>query len=296
MLAFILRGARAGMRLVSRTAAGRGAGPPAPRARPDCPGPTFAVFLLLYLINKAAVLSCWWAVGTSLGGGTGGLEGPLWGEAQALSTTRTPETSLSPRPAPWPWGCRCLVSQAPLSFLPSSHFSLPLKSQRGSRPALGMPQTSLVRARMPGPVTCACVMRGALPLSPERRLTVPPRTSPAGFLSQSSIPGLGEPWLTLTEGWGPALAPCHGGGPSNLEREGWRKCSLSWTWTWPGAGGQFEGAAPLGRPRRLLRGQPLPAHFLCACPHLPLKWGFPWRPTSCHRAENVCPLRAWSEV
>lgn len=137
---------------------------------------------------------------------------------------------------------------------------------------------------------------GALPLSPERRLTVPPRTSPAGFLSQSSIPGLGEPWLTLTEGWGPALAPCHGGGPSNLEREGWRKCSLSWTWTWPGAGGQFEGAAPLGRPRRLLRGQPLPAHFLCACPHLLLKWGFPWRPTSCHHAENVCPLRAWSEV
>lgn len=91
------------MRLVSRTAAGRGAGPPAPRARPDCPGPTFAVFLLLYLINKAAVLSCWWAVGTSLGGGTGGLEGPLWGEAQALSTTRTPETSLPP-PHPPPRG------------------------------------------------------------------------------------------------------------------------------------------------------------------------------------------------
>lgn len=112
------------MRLVSRTAAGRGAGPPAPRARPDCPGPTFAVFLLLYLINKAAVLSCWWAVGTSLGGGTGGLEGPLWGEAQALSTTRTPETSLSPRPGPVALGL-------PMSCLPgSSVFStiLPLFS------------------------------------------------------------------------------------------------------------------------------------------------------------------------
>lgn len=56
---------------------GGGAGSPAPRARLDCPGLTFAVFLLLCLINKAAVLSCWWAGGTSLGGETGGLEGPL---------------------------------------------------------------------------------------------------------------------------------------------------------------------------------------------------------------------------
>lgn len=32
---------------------------PDPLAGLDCPGPTFAVFLLLCLINKAAVLSCW---------------------------------------------------------------------------------------------------------------------------------------------------------------------------------------------------------------------------------------------
>lgn len=179
-----------------------------------------------------------------------------------------------PAPARWPWGCRCLVSQAPLSFLPSSHFSLPLKSQRGSRPALGMPQTSLVRARMPGPGTCACVMRGALPLSPERRLTVPPRTSPAGFLSQSSIPGLGEPWLTLTEGWGP-LQP-GAGGVEKVQPVVGMDMAGSWRTVRGGspAGASQEAAKGSAAPRTLpVRLSPSPdevgislaAHFLSSC-------------------------------
>lgn len=225
-----------------------------------------------------------WAGGTPLGRSSG------------PSTTRTPETSLSPRPGPVALGL-------PMSCLPgSSVFSTIL-------PLFSSPQVPM---RLPP-------SSGDAPDEPRESQNARPsdlRLCDAGRTSSESgaaphCPSQDEScrvsqpvidprsWGALAHtyrGWGPALAPCHGGGPSNLEREGWRKCSLSWAWTRPGAGGQFEGAAPLGRPRRLLRGQPLPAHFLCACPHLLLKWGFPWRPTSCHRAENVCPLRAWSEV
>lgn len=67
-------------------------GPSKPLAKPNCPGPTFAVFLLLYLVNKTAVLSPQPFQGPPE---QVGLEGPLWGEAQVLSTTGTLDT-LSP--------------------------------------------------------------------------------------------------------------------------------------------------------------------------------------------------------
>lgn len=177
---------RAGMRLGCSTARGEMLGSPvwAPGSRAlgqaGLSGPTSAVFLLLCLVNKAAALSPRPLQGPPE---KVGLEGPLWEEVLALSTTGSLETFLSPSWGPW---LSCLGPASPGSSVFSTN-----------PPTLPLPQVLPVLLPSSG---------GTLPsdLHPsamlDSLLELQSGTSPsprgvgsAGPLSQAAIPGLEGP-------------------------------------------------------------------------------------------------------
>lgn len=157
-----------------------------PLARLNCPGPTFAVFWLLCLVNKTAVLSPRPFQGPPE---QVGLEGPLWGEAQVLSTAGTLETFLSP---PGGLGRAACFAFPGFSVCSTNHPFLPPPEAPAQfwgcpRPAWGVPKNPAHR-----PVL-QCDAGRKCPESPEWCLTVLPGGVSAGSLSPSVTPGLGEP-------------------------------------------------------------------------------------------------------